>query len=111
MMSYFCGEFINSTILAKLKILTSGKYLWIRAITSTIFGVGIDTLLFIHIAFLFTAPYKDLWQMILMMYGLKVVYEICAIPITYKISTYLKQRDNIDYYDFKTQFNPFSLAI
>ena len=111
MISYFCGEFANSTILAKLKMLTSGKHLWLRAITSTFIGVGIDTVLFIHIAFLFIVPYPDIWKIILTMYSLKVVYEFCAIPITYKVANFLKQRDNIDHYDFKTKFNPFSLAV
>lgn len=111
MISYFCGEFVNSVLLAKLKILTSGEYLWLRAVASTVAGVGIDTVLFMHIAFLFTIPYGDLWKIILTMYGLKVLYEVCAIPITYKVSNYLKQKDNIDYYDFKTKFNPFSLAV
>lgn len=109
--SYFCGEFANSIILAKLKVLTSGKYLWLRAISSTVIGVGIDTILFIHIAFLFTLPYYHLWEIIAVMYSLKVIYEICALPITYKITDYLKRKDNIDYYDFETKFNPFSLRI
>lgn len=109
--SYFFGEFANSIILAKLKIFTSGRYFGLRAITSTIAGVGIDTILFIHIAFLFTMPYSHLWTIIATMYSLKVIYECLALPITYKISTYLKQKDNVDYYDFKTKFNPFSLEV
>lgn len=109
--SYFFGEFANSIILAKLKVLTSGRHLWLRAITSTCVGVGIDTVLFIHIAFLFTMPYFQLWSLIGIMYSLKVVYEFCALPITYKVSNYLKQKDNIDHFDFKTRFNPFSLKV
>jgi uncharacterized integral membrane protein (TIGR00697 family) len=111
MLSYFCGEFFNSIVLAKLKILTNGQHLWLRAISSTIIAVGIDTVLFIHIAFLFTVPYTDIWKIILSMYSLKVIYEICALPITYKVANYLKNKDNIDYYDFKTKFNPFSFAV
>lgn len=111
MISYFCGEFANSMILAKLKILTSGKHLWLRAITSTTIGVGIDTVLFIHIAFLFIVPYPNLWMIILTMYGLKVLYELCVLPITYKVCNYLKHKDNVDHYDFKTKFNPFSLEV
>src|SRR5579862_1957759 len=92
MISYFFGEFANSIILAKLKVLTSGRHLWLRAMTSTITGVGIDTVLFIHIVFLFTMPYSHLWKIIVTMYSLKVIYECCALPITYKISNYLKQK-------------------
>ncbi len=109
--SYFLGEFTNSIILAKLKILTAGKHLWLRAISSTVIGVGIDTIFFIHIAFLFTVPYINIWKIILTMYVLKVIYECCALPITYKITNYLKKKDNIDHYDFTTKFNPFSLAV
>ena len=109
--SYFFGEFVNSIVLAKLKVMTSGQHFWLRAISSTIFGVGIDTVLFIHIAFLFTMPYFDLWRIIATMYSFKVIYECCALPVTYKLTNYLKQKDNIDYYDVKTQFNPFSLKV
>ncbi len=110
-LSYFCGEFANSIILAKLKVFTSGRHFWLRAMTSTIIGVGIDTVLFIHIAFLFMLPYSHLWKIIAAMYSLKVIYECCAFPITYRLSNYLKQKDRIDYYDVKTKFNPFSIAI
>ncbi|KTD03526.1 queuosine precursor transporter [Fluoribacter gormanii] len=109
--SYFFGEFANSIILAKLKVLTSGERLWLRAITSTMIGVGIDTLLFTHIAFLFIIPYSGIWQIIGTMYLLKVLYEICALPITYHVSNYLKRTDNVDHYDVKTNFNPFSLEL
>ncbi|WP_454785792.1 queuosine precursor transporter [Legionella sp. WA2024007413] len=109
--SYFFGEFANSIILAKLKVLTSGERLWLRAITSTMIGVGIDTLLFTHIAFLFMIPYAAIWQIIGTMYLFKVLYEICALPITYHVSNYLKRKDNVDHYDVKTDFNPFSLAL
>ncbi|WP_419420557.1 queuosine precursor transporter [Legionella sp. D16C41] len=111
MIGYFFGEFANSMLLAKLKVLTSGNHLWLRAVTSTVIGVGIDTIFFMHIAFLFTMPYHSLWEIIATMYALKVIYEFCALPITYKVSNYLKEKDNIDYYDFKTNFNPFSLAV
>lgn len=111
LLGYLTGEFINSTILAKLKILTSGRYLWLRAIASTVVGVGIDTVVFIHIAFLFTLPYAGLWKIIATMYLFKVVYEMLAVPITCKIANYLKRIDNVDHYDFKTKFNPFSIAV
>ncbi len=108
---YMLGEFSNSIILAKMKVLTAGNHLWLRAITSTIVGVGIDTTVFTHIAFLSTVPYTYIWKIILTMYLLKVVYEVCAMPITYIVSNYLKAKDNVDHYDFQTIFNPFSLAV
>jgi uncharacterized integral membrane protein (TIGR00697 family) len=111
MLSYFFGEFANSIILAKLKIISEGKHLWLRVMMSTIVGVGVDTILFIHIAFLFVLPYVALCKVISTIYILKVLYEICALPITCKLSSYLKRKDNVDYYDFKTKFNPFSLAV
>ena len=109
--AYLVGEFTNSMILAKLKILTDGRYLWLRAISSTAVGAGIDTLLFAHIAFLFIIPYIAVWEIILVMYLFKLIYEICAVPLTYKVTNYLKRKDNIDHYDFKTKFNPFSLSV
>lgn len=111
MISYLLGEFSNSIILAKLKVLTLGRYLWLRTIISTVIGVGIDTLCFIHIAFLFTMPYQDLWKIICIVCTFKIIYEVLATPITYKVSNYLKSKDKVDHYDFKTKFNPFSIAV
>ncbi len=109
--AYLAGEFANSIILAKFKILTSGRHLWMRIVLSAMIGVGIDSTLFIHIAFLFTVPYSVIWKVISLMYVLKILYEICAIPITYRVINYLKYKDNIDHYDFGTRFNPFSLVV
>lgn len=111
MISYFLGEFANSIILAKLKVKTEGRHLWARAMTSTGIGVGIDTVCFMHIAFLFVMPYYVLWDMIMITYLAKLSYELCAIPITYKVTNYLKKKDKVDYYDVNTNFNPFSLEI
>jgi len=108
---YFFGEFTNSIILAKLKIATMGRHLWLRAITSSAIGVGIDTILFTHIAFLFLIPYFMIWKIIFTMYCVKVLYEMCALPFTYSLANYLKKKDQIDHYDFTTKFNPFSLAV
>ncbi|VVC76994.1 hypothetical protein AQUSIP_23210 [Aquicella siphonis] len=109
--AYFFGEFSNSILLAKLKILMSGRHLWLRALASTSVGVGIDTILFTHIAFFSLIPYSAVWDIIFTMYLAKVIYEACAIPLTYKMANYLKRKDNVDYYDVGTRFNPFSLAL
>lgn len=108
---YLCGEFINAIILAKLKVWNQGRHLWFRALVSTATGVGIDTIIFVHIAFALTMPYNKLWSLITTMYALKLGWEIIAIPITYKVTHYLKHHDAIDYYDKETQFNPFSLRV
>lgn len=109
-LAFLIGEFSNSVVLAKLKVKTNGKHLWLRVIASTAVGAGLDSIVFIHAAFLFTIPYVELWSVIVSMYGLKMLYEIIAVPFTYKISGYLKRKDNVDYYDRETQFNPCSLS-
>ena len=109
--SFLAGEFVNSMILAKLKVRMAGKHLWLRVVASTAVGAGIDSVVFIHAVFLFVLPYADLWSVVLSMYGLKMVYEIIAVPLTYKISSYLKRKDNVDYYDRETRFNPCSFRV
>jgi hypothetical protein len=104
---YFAGEFTNSFIMAKLKIVTKGRYLWVRTIGSTIAGEGIDTILFILIAFAGIMPANDLIKTIPAVYVFKVVYEILATPLTYVIVRFLKRKEGIDIYDFGTNFSPF----
>jgi queuosine precursor transporter len=107
LIAYFAGEFINSFILAKVKIITKGRWLWIRTIGSTIAGELIDTLLFCFIAFYGLYPNKLLLAIIISNYVFKVGLEIILTPATYKIVRFLKYRENEDYYDYKTNFNPF----
>ncbi len=106
---YWAGEFSNSFILAKMKILTKGKYLWTRTISSTIVGEGVDTALFISIAFFGILPNNILLIAGLSGYAFKVIFEIIATPITYLIVAFLKRKEGIDYYDSNTNFNPFQL--
>lgn len=105
--AYFTGEFANSYVLAKMKILTRGKYLWTRTIGSTIVGEGVDTILFVLIGFYGLVPTTILITAIISGYLFKVLYEIIATPITYKIVKFLKRVEGIDYYDYDTNFNPF----
>ncbi len=107
--AYLVGEFINSVILAKIKIATSGKWLWLRTITSTIFGEGADTVLFVFIAFSGILAGPLLMSVIVSNYIFKVGIEILCTPLTYLITGFLKQREHEDYYDTATRFNPFSL--
>lgn len=104
---YFAGEFTNSFILAKLKIITKGRYLWVRTIGSTIAGEGIDTVLFILIAFAGIMPGNELLKSIPAVYIFKVLYEILATPLTYIIVRFLKRKEGMDIYDYETNFSPF----
>jgi len=107
LVAYFAGEFINSFVLAKLKIATKGRWLWTRTIGSTIAGELIDTLLFCFIAFYGLYPNHLLLSIIISNYVFKVGLEVILTPATYKIVGFLKRRENEDYYDYKTNFNPF----
>ena len=104
---YFAGEFTNSFIMAKLKIYTSGRFLWVRTIGSTIAGEGVDTILFIVIAFAGIMPGNELFRSIPAVYIFKVAYEILATPLTYSIVRFLKRKEGIDIYDYETNFSPF----
>ena len=104
---YLIGEFINSIILSKLKILHKGKYFSIRAITSSIFGVAIENIIFCFVAFFGQYDIKIIIEIILVQFAFKIFYEIIMLPITTKIVTQLKRIEKIDYYDYYTDFNPF----
>ncbi len=108
LIAFFVGEFSNSYILAKLKILTKGKWLWMRTIGSTIIGELLDTTLFIIIAFYGVLPSSLLLTLIVSNYLFKAGLEIIFTPITYKVVNFLKKKENEDYYDTDTNFNPFS---
>ncbi len=106
--AYFAGEFSNSYILAKMKVWMSGKHLWMRTIGSTIVGEGVDTALFVLIAFAGTMPTSLLVAVIVSNYIFKVGVEVVFTPITYHVVSFLKRTENEDYYDRNTNFNPFS---
>lgn len=108
LVAYFAGEFSNSYILAKMKMITKGKKLWARTIGSTIVGEGVDTILFALIAFYGVFPAELLLAIILSNYVFKVGVEILFTPATYKIVSFLKKEEGIDVFDYKTNFNPFS---
>jgi uncharacterized integral membrane protein (TIGR00697 family) len=110
LIAYFSGEFSNSYILAKMKIWTRGRWLWTRTIASTIVGEGVDTLLFVLIAFYGVLSSSLLISVIISNYVFKVGVEACATPVTYAITNFLKRAENEDYYDYHTDFNPFRLG-
>ncbi|HZZ92110.1 MAG TPA: queuosine precursor transporter [Usitatibacter sp.] len=113
MLAYFVGEFVNSFVLAKMKIWTSGRWLWTRTIGSTIFGEGVDSLLFYPLAFYGTGIIPDslLPRVMLSQFIAKVAVEVVFTPVTYKVVGFLKRAEQEDYYDRDTRFTPFSLKV
>ncbi len=111
MFAYFCGEFVNSFILAKMKIWTEGRHLWSRTIGSTIFGEAVDSALFYPLAFYGTGiiPDDKLPLVMLAQFVVKVGVEVVFTPVTYLVVNALKRAEHEDYYDRKTDFSPFSL--
>jgi queuosine precursor transporter len=108
---YWSGEFTNSFVLAKMKILTRGRWLWTRTIGSTIAGELVDTVVFVSIASLFKVfPWSLFLTLTLTNYIFKVGVEALMTPITYFIVGRLKRSENEDYYDRETNFNPFKLG-
>jgi uncharacterized integral membrane protein (TIGR00697 family) len=105
---YLAGEFANSFVLAKMKILTQGRWLWSRTIGSTIVGQGLDTSIFVTLAFIGTPSFVPI--MILYHWLAKIIIEAVATPATYAIVGSLKQREAIDFYDYETKFNPFIIS-
>jgi len=108
--AFFCGEFVNSYTLAKMKIWTNGNALWSRIIGSTIAGEGVDTLVFYPAAFLFVWDTNQVLTVMAGNYTLKVLWEVLATPLTYKIVAALKRAEHEDYYDRDTNFTPFSIT-
>jgi uncharacterized integral membrane protein (TIGR00697 family) len=104
--AYLAGEFLNALVLAKLKIATQGKYLWVRTIASTIVGQGVDSAVFISIAFTGILPLEILGSAIVNQWIFKSLYEALATPLTYVVVDKLKQVEGEDFYDLETDFNP-----
>ena len=106
---YLAGEFANSFVLARMKILTRGRWLWSRTIGSTIVGEGLDTAIFITLAFIGTSSFTPV--MILNHWLAKVLIETVFTPATYAIVNLLKKREGIDTYDYQTKYNPFIISV
>ncbi len=108
--AYLAGEFLNSYVLARLKLVTQGRFLWTRTISSTLIGQAADSAIFITVAFWGVLPGAGLVTAIFSQWLFKVTYEIIATPLTYLIVNKLKRAENEDYFDRKTNFNPISLG-
>ncbi|HEX7605800.1 MAG TPA: queuosine precursor transporter [Usitatibacter sp.] len=113
MIAYFAGEFVNSYVLAKMKIMTSGRWLWTRTIGSTIFGEGVDSLIFYPLAFYGTGiiPDEKLPTVMVVQFIAKVSVEVVFTPVTYAVVGFLKRAEHEDYYDRDTRFTPFTLKV
>lgn len=108
--AYVAGEFLNSFVMARLKIATQGRWLWSRTISSTLIGQGVDSAIFITGAFIGVLPAAVLLRTIAFQWGFKTAYEVIATPLTYAVVGFLKQRERQDPFDIGTDFNPFRLA-
>ena len=112
MTAFWAGEFANSFVLAKMKIMTGGKYLWTRTIGSTVVGQGLDSLIFYPLAFYGLAgwPIEQLWQVVISQWIIKTTWEAVLTPVTYLVVGFLKRREGIEAFDSGTDFSPFAKA-
>jgi len=104
--AYLVGEFLNSFVLAKMKIATKGRHLWLRTIGSTLIGQAADSGIFILLSFYGTLPIFALGKMILCQWGMKTAYEAAVTPLTYLGVNHLKRVEGEDHFDRETNFNP-----
>jgi queuosine precursor transporter len=110
LVAYIVGEFSNSVVLARLKVATRGRWLWMRTIGSTLVGEGLDTVIFVAIASAARVfPWSVFASLILTNYLFKVAVEAAMTPITYRVAAALKRVEGVDWYDEGTNFNPFAL--
>jgi uncharacterized integral membrane protein (TIGR00697 family) len=109
--AFWIGEFANSFVLAKLKLKTAGRFLWLRTIGSTVAGEAFDSLIFYPVAFLGARNWSPalVFKVMVSNYIIKVLWEVVATPLTYKLVNFLKRAEHEDYYDRATDFNPFTL--
>jgi uncharacterized integral membrane protein (TIGR00697 family) len=106
-LAYLVGEFANSFVMAKMKIATNGRWLWTRTIGSTLVGQGLDSLVFMTLAFIGTIPLTVLAGAIVVQWLSKSAYEAIITPLTYVVVNFLKKREGLDVFDTDTRFNPF----
>lgn len=106
LLAFLAGEWVNSVVLAKMKVMTGGRYLWSRTIGSTIFGEAVDSAIFYPLAFLGVWTNDQVVRVMLANYALKVATEVILTPLTYRVVAFLKTAENEDYYDIGTDFSP-----
>jgi queuosine precursor transporter len=108
LLAYWCGEFANSYTLAKMKLVTDGRYLWTRTIGSTVVGQAVDSFVVMFVGFYGTIPVNTIFRLILSGYVAKVLYETLMTPATYAVVNFLKRKEHVDYFDYGTNFSPFA---
>lgn len=108
LVAFWAGEFTNSYVMARMKLLTEGRHLWMRTIGSTVAGQLVDTLLVMLIAFGGHTPWKIIFSLVISGYTAKVLYEALATPVTYAVVNFLKRNEGVDVYDQGTNFSPFA---
>ncbi|MGP1437883.1 MAG: queuosine precursor transporter [Treponema sp.] len=106
LIAYFMGEYTNSVVLSKMKVITKGKHLWMRTIGSTLVGEGLDTVVFVLIAFLGVYSTDVLFNIMFSNYVFKTLIEVVFTPITYKVISFVKEKENLDIYDYNISYNP-----
>lgn len=109
LLAFWVGEFVNSFVMAKMKVFMVGRFLWMRTIGSTILGEIADSAIFYPVAFFGTWSNEQLISVMIGNYFIKVMWEVLATPFTYLIVGFLKRAEEVDFYDTDTDFNPFSL--
>lgn len=109
-LAFWAGEFANAYVLARLKVITNGRFLWVRTIGSTVVGQGLDSAIFYPLAFWGLAgwPVEQLWQVVLSQWAIKVAWEALLTPVTYWVVGFLKRREGIEAFDTATDFSPFA---
>jgi uncharacterized integral membrane protein (TIGR00697 family) len=110
MVAFWAGEFANSFVLARMKVWTAGRHLWMRTIGSTVVGQGLDSLIFYPLAFYGLAgwPPEQLWQVVLSQWLIKTAWEVLLTPVTYQVVGFLKRREGVEVFDTHTDFSPFA---
>ena len=111
MIAFWAGEFVNSYVLARMKVWTEGRHLWSRTIGSTVAGQGVDSLIFYPLAFWGVWDNGLLVTVLLTQWALKVGWEVLLTPVTYAVVDFLKRREGVDVYDRDTDFTPFSAKV
>ncbi len=108
-LAYLGGEFLNAFVLAKLKLRTGGRHLWLRTIGSTLVGQALDSAVFVVVAFAGVLPTEALLAAAVSQWAAKSLYEALATPLTYLVVGFLKRSEGVDHYDRQTRFNPLAL--
>ncbi|HTQ54297.1 MAG TPA: queuosine precursor transporter [Bryobacteraceae bacterium] len=107
LVAFWCGEFANSFVLAKMKLLTRGRFLWTRTVGSTVAGQAVDTFVVTVLAFGGSLSTATIANLVMSGYLAKVLYEVAATPMTYAVVNFLKRQEGVDAFDHQTNFNPF----